>query len=297
MYNVRISGIFRLCIVLSIISLFVGCGGGGGGSAATGSSPTITNFTPTSGNVGDTVTITGTNFSTTWADNTVSFNGTAAVVYSCTSTRIVTAVPERATTGPIEVTVVGNSVTSLTAFTAAVTLPASAGYYNDGTKDIPCYWTRTLRTDLSGDGTHDAYASSIDVSNSTIYTAGYYSDGKKGIPCYWTGTLRTDLSGDGIHDGYANSITVSGSTVYTAGYYSDGTKDVPRYWTGTTHTDLPGDGTHWAHASSITVSGGTVYTAGSYSDGVKDIPCYWTGTTRTDLVGDGTHDAQVYSVF
>ena len=79
MYNSSISGIFRLFIVISLISLFVGCGGGGGGSSTPGgntaSSPTITSLTPTSGQVGDTVTITGTNFSTTLANNTVSFNG------------------------------------------------------------------------------------------------------------------------------------------------------------------------------------------------------------------------------
>ena len=155
MYNVTISGIFRLFVVLSIISLFVGCGGGGG-SATTGSSPTIANFAPTSGQVGDTVTITGTNFSASRGNNTVSFNGTAAVVSSCTSTQIVTTVPEGATTGPIKVTVEGSSATSSTVFTAAVTLPAFAGYYNDGMKDIPCYWTGTTRTDLAGDGTHDA---------------------------------------------------------------------------------------------------------------------------------------------
>jgi hypothetical protein len=32
----------------------------------------------------------------------------------------------------------------------------TSGFYSDGTKDIPCYWTGTTRTDLAGDGTHDA---------------------------------------------------------------------------------------------------------------------------------------------
>ena len=42
--------------------------------------PTITSFTPTTGPVGTTVTITGTNFNTTAANNIVWFGATKAVV-------------------------------------------------------------------------------------------------------------------------------------------------------------------------------------------------------------------------
>ena len=82
----------------------------------------------------------------------------------------------------------------------------TAGYYSDGTKDVPRYWTGTTHTDLPGDGTHWAHASSITVSGNTIYTAGSYSDGVKDIPCYWTGTTRTDLVGDGTHDAQVYSV-------------------------------------------------------------------------------------------
>jgi len=110
-------GIFRSIFILSILILFVGCGGSGGDGKGDGSYPTITNFEPTSGLVGETVTITGTNFSTNLDATTVSFNGTLAVVSSCTHTQIVTTVPEGATTGPIIVSVVGISATSATSFT------------------------------------------------------------------------------------------------------------------------------------------------------------------------------------
>ncbi len=79
--------------------------------------PTITSFTPTSGPVGATVTITGTNFSTTPTNNIVAFNGTAAVVTASTTTSITTSVPTGATTGTIAVTVAGNTATSATDFT------------------------------------------------------------------------------------------------------------------------------------------------------------------------------------
>ncbi len=79
--------------------------------------PTITNFTPALGPISTSVTITGTNFSGTPANNTVQFNGTTAVVTASTSTSITTTVPSGATTGTITVTVAGNTAISATNFT------------------------------------------------------------------------------------------------------------------------------------------------------------------------------------
>jgi hypothetical protein len=39
----------------------------------------------------------------------------------------------------------------------------TAGNYNDGSKNIPCYWTGTTRTNLADDGTHTATVNSIFV--------------------------------------------------------------------------------------------------------------------------------------
>jgi hypothetical protein len=78
-------------------------------TTATTSAPTIISFTPTSGAVGVTVTITGTNFSTTTANNTVTFNGIAATVTAAASTQLTVTVPSNATTGKIVVSVNSNS--------------------------------------------------------------------------------------------------------------------------------------------------------------------------------------------
>lgn len=66
--------------------------------------PTITSIDPTSGAVGDIVTITGTNFSTVPAENMVSFNGGEAIVTASTETTITTTVPATAFTGDVTVT-------------------------------------------------------------------------------------------------------------------------------------------------------------------------------------------------
>jgi gliding motility-associated-like protein len=68
-------------------------------------SPTFTSFSPALGPIGTTVTITGTNFSTTPANNIVQFfNNQTATVTASTATSITTTVPAGATTGKISVT-------------------------------------------------------------------------------------------------------------------------------------------------------------------------------------------------
>jgi Leucine-rich repeat (LRR) protein len=83
--------------------------------------PTITGISPIGGPVGTTVTITGTNFSTTPANNIVKFNGTDAIVIASTATTITTTVPLGATTGPIAVTV--NSQTAISSSSYVVGTP------------------------------------------------------------------------------------------------------------------------------------------------------------------------------
>jgi gliding motility-associated-like protein len=78
--------------------------------------PTITSFSPASGPAGTSVTITGTNFSTTPADNLVDFNGVSAIVTASTSTSITAEVPEGATLGPISIDLDCHHITSTTDF-------------------------------------------------------------------------------------------------------------------------------------------------------------------------------------
>ena len=82
--------------------------------------PTIISFAPASGPVGTTVTITGTNFNTIPTNNIVNFNGTLASVTASSTTGITTTVPLGATTGPISVTVAGNTAISATNFVVTV---------------------------------------------------------------------------------------------------------------------------------------------------------------------------------
>ena len=69
-------------------------------------SPSITTITPLTGPAGTTVTITGTSFNPTAANNQIKFNGVSAIVgtVNATGTTLTTTVPQGATTGAVTVT-------------------------------------------------------------------------------------------------------------------------------------------------------------------------------------------------
>lgn len=77
----------------------------------------ILGFSPTSGPVGTTLSIVGTDFATIPADNSVTVGGASASVVSGTATQLVVTVPSGATTGPISITNSNGSATSTDSFT------------------------------------------------------------------------------------------------------------------------------------------------------------------------------------
>src|ERR1700730_5210548 len=103
-------------LLLAFMLLFLYCG------QAHAQAPTITSLSPTSGVVGSSVTITGTNFgSTQGGSSTVKFNGTTATPTSWSATSIVAPVPGGATTGNVVATV--SSVASNGVNFTVTTLP------------------------------------------------------------------------------------------------------------------------------------------------------------------------------
>jgi hypothetical protein len=86
------------------------------------SGPSISSLNPTSGLVGTSVTITGTNFGASQGTSTVTFNGTAATPTSWSATSIVVPVPTGATSGNVVVTVGGTASNGVT-FTVTVPPP------------------------------------------------------------------------------------------------------------------------------------------------------------------------------
>src|SRR6266851_3909086 len=123
----RHAAVSILIIVLLIAA--AGCGsyssGGGGGNA-----PYISGLGVSSGPVGTSVTITGTNFGATQGSSTVKFNGTAATPTSWGATSIAAQVPAGATTGNVVVTV-GGVASNGVPFTVNTSTTASWTYVQD----------------------------------------------------------------------------------------------------------------------------------------------------------------------
>lgn len=85
--------------------------GNSGTSGTSGSAPTVSAITPANGPDSTIVTITGTGFSATAADDNVSFNGKQATVTSASSTQLQAMVPTLAGTGNVKITVNSQTVT------------------------------------------------------------------------------------------------------------------------------------------------------------------------------------------
>ena len=111
-------------------------GGGTGG----GNPPTITSFSPTSGAVGASVTISGTNFT---GATSVKFNGQSASFSVTNSTTISASVPNCSSTGTISVTTPNGTATSSATFTVtgcgSSQLLGNPGFENGSANTAP--WT------------------------------------------------------------------------------------------------------------------------------------------------------------
>ena len=95
-------------------------------SSAAPNTPSITSFTPTSGNIGTSVTINGTNFTNASA---VKFNGTSAVTFNVvSSTQMTATVPTGATTGKIAITTPNGTGVSNANFSIGTTGGGSTTY-------------------------------------------------------------------------------------------------------------------------------------------------------------------------
>src|SRR2546426_9722803 len=91
--------------------VFLSGGGGGGAAAGAPPAPTLTGFTPTSGPVGSSATLNGTNFTGATA---VTFNGVSASFTVSSDTAIQATVPAGATPGPLSGTHPRGTATSAT---------------------------------------------------------------------------------------------------------------------------------------------------------------------------------------
>jgi len=134
--------------------------------------PTITAFNPTTGTVGSSVTITGTNFSTTPGNNIVRFGATKATVTAATTTQLTVTVPAGATFAAITVT-----TNNLTTYSQKFFMPTfnGTGVLNSSSFAAKVDFTTaqgesyfTTLADFDGDGKPDLAVANYTPSTSTV---------------------------------------------------------------------------------------------------------------------------------
>ena len=133
---------------------------------------TITSFTPSSGPIGTAVTIIGTNFSSTAANNIVLFGATRANVTAASTTQLTVTVPAGATYQPISVTVAGLTGYSpqpfiVTFLTGASFSSASFAANVDVVTRASAY--RVATGDIDGDGKPDLVVVSFGSSTVSVF--------------------------------------------------------------------------------------------------------------------------------
>ena len=158
------------------------------------SAPSITSLSITSGAVGATVVITGTNFGSSQGSGTVKFNGTAATVTSWGATSITVTVPSGATTGNVVVfasgvnsngksfTVVSApSITSLSITTGAVgaTVVITGTNFgsSQGSGTVKFNGTAATVTSWSAASITVTVPSGATTGNVVVYASGVNSNG------------------------------------------------------------------------------------------------------------------------
>ena len=245
--------------------------------------PTITSISPTSGSSNTTVTITGANFKTITASNTVKFNGASATVQTATATQLTVLAPAGGTTGAVSATTADGTATG-PLFT--YTIPTHDVYVLGQTASGFCYWKNGIRTDLPADAqTPNAAVTSIFVSGSDIYVGGTAGTGN---PAYWknaAGAVTLPNNGQG---GYVYSIYVSGPDVYTAGGDFNGSVYTLVYWKNTSlhYLNMPSGSVGASGlAAGMTLNGSNVYVCGNLStnSGINRNATYWKNGTATVL--------------
>jgi photosystem II stability/assembly factor-like uncharacterized protein len=116
--------------------------------------PSITSFTPVSGPIGTTITITGNNFDTDPANNTVYFGTALATVTAATSTSLTVIVPAGAPFQPISVTT--NKLTAYSSYPFIVT------FADGGSITQNSFATTVSMNPPTGNFPHDVIAGDVD---------------------------------------------------------------------------------------------------------------------------------------
>jgi len=219
-------------------------------TGAPSGAPTITSFTPTIATVGTTITITGTNFDTTPANNEVYFNPTFAPVSGATATSLEVNVPLGAKNGKISVRTAAGTVTS-----------------TDNFHLVPAPFTAD-QVDFLGTATIDGASVTATITNTPNKIALVYFNGNAG-----------QQVGMGL-----NSFTLPGGTDFNV-YNPDGSILLASGVLQNAHWELPMTGTYTILFNAGGATGNVTLTLSEDIDAGSAVIGGASGTVSVNRVG------------
>ncbi len=295
--------------------------------------PDITSFSPTEGPVGTSIWITGKNFGSTVADNTVKIGNTIATVTSAKETEIFITVPEGATTGAISVTVDGKTDTAGT-FTVIESTDHAGISLNKSIVELFTLDSETLTVSITGDvNVEDIVWSSDDESiaivddngkitgvaegsahvtafiseevstncivrvSPSVFAVGYEEVNGTSVAKFWKNGVATNLT-DNTKFGGATSVFVDGTDIYISGI-EENDNELPsaKVWKNGELLYTLSDPSNYGNANSIYVYDGDVYVAGSETDEneIATAKIWKNGETYASLTNGGV-GSQAYGI-
>jgi len=166
-----------------------------------------------------------------------------------------------------------------------------------GGAPVATIWTNGAARNLTN-GTYDAVAESVFVTNSDIFVAGYEDNlSGKAVAKVWRNGSPYQTLSNGSNDAYAMSMTVSNSITYVAGYENNSQgRPVATLWTNGTARKI-GDESYQTFAYNVHVSNGSVYVAGEYrrADGGGHLAVLWVNG-ELQVLGDGYNQTTATAV-
>ena len=232
----------------------------------------IISITPNSGPHGTIVVIRGSNFAQDPLDNITSFNNMQAEVLSASDDSLVVVAPLNGTSGPVSVSVDGQTATgNVYTYTAD-----SVDVYAAAPAMGVVYWKNGQEVFLGATQHNFGGAYGIAVSGADLYVAGYtYFGTFPGYTAaYWKNEQKTLLSAPNTR-GQVGSMVIANGDLYVGG--SEGQR--PVYWKNGTRNFLPGS-TILGTVKAMAINGTDVHAAGYDSEGRT---IYWKNGVETIL--------------
>lgn len=152
----------------------------------------------------------------------------------------------------------------------------TAGYTTPASKAVATVWKNGQLLYTLTDGTNDAWAYAVCVSDGTVYAAGYERQGDRIVAKVWkNGTLKYTPGAPGA-DSYAYSVFAANGSLYTAGSEESGGALTAKIWKDGDALYAYSVSPAVSQARSVCVSGGDVYAAGSLQSGLtKPLAVVW----------------------